>query len=299
MSIRLLKAVPLLLLLLAHPAAAQESDAVEAADTAETPVWETHLMGRLSGSQVGYHNWTEGGVNTLAATSALEGKATGTTPNWQQTHEMRLVFGIVKQDTLALRKAEDVIRLRSTLQYRGNGFFKTLNPTVAVEANSQFAAGYNFKKNPFEDGREPPVKVSDALAPAAFTQSIGLTYNPRPWFNQHVGIASKQTVVTIKRFRPLYNLAPREMVRVELGVESRTRFEKEVFENVRYKSSLGLFAAFNKANVPDLLWENLVAMKVNSWLGVNLEFTTLYDRDLSDAIQVKESLSIGLSFKFV
>ena len=50
---------------------------------------------------------------------------------------------------------------------------------------------------------------------------------------------------------------------------------------------------------PDLRWENLVAMKVNSWLGVNIEFTTIYDQDLSDLLQIKESLSLGFSFRFV
>src|SRR5690606_32457685 len=103
--------------------------------------------------------------------------------------------------------------------------------------------GYNFKENPFQDGRALPVKVSDFLAPATFTESIGLTYNPRAWFSQHLGVGSKQTVVARPFYRRLYNLRPDQPVRVEVGLESRTKFEKEVFENVVVKSSLGLFAA--------------------------------------------------------
>ena len=82
-----------------------------------------------------------------------------------------------------------------------------------------------------------------SLAPATFTESVGLTYDPRPWFTQHVGIGSKQTVVILAYYRPLYNQDRDNPVRVELGLESRTKFEKEVFENVRVRSSLGLFAA--------------------------------------------------------
>src|SRR5690606_38281168 len=103
----------------------------------------------------------EGGVNTLATTAVLEGKAKGMSGPWEQNHEVRLVLGIVKQDTLEVRKAEDLIRIRSSLQYRGDGFFRTINPTLAAEVNTQFASGFNYKRNPFEDGRTPPVKVSD------------------------------------------------------------------------------------------------------------------------------------------
>src|SRR5690606_39770852 len=69
---------------------------------------------------------------------------------------------------------------------------------------------------------------------------IGLTYNPRAWFSQHLGVGSKQTVVARPFYRRLYNLRPDQPVRVEVGLESRTKFEKEVFENVVVKSSLGL-----------------------------------------------------------
>ena len=40
-------------------------------------------------------------------------------------------------------------------------------------------------------------------------------------------------------------------------------------------------------------------MKVNSWLGVNLEVDLLYDRDISSALQVKQIFSIGIAVTII
>lgn len=276
-------------------AQAQEADTLAA-----EPAWNVDVIGKLSGSQAGYRNWQEGGINTLAVTTGLDAKARRTVGNWAQTHEARLAFGLVKQEQSEVRKADDLIRLSAALQYAGAGFFRTFNPTIAIAARSQFAAGFNYDKNPFTgDTRPPPVKVSDFFSPATFTQTVGLAYDPAPWFKQRFGLAAKETVVRIERLRPLYGVPSDRSVRMEVGMESKTEFDREVVENVRLKSSLGLFAAFNKPDLPDLIWENLVAMKVNAWLGVNLEFAALYDRDVSRALQMKEVLSVGVSFVFI
>lgn len=257
--------------------------------------WEMAMVARLSGSQAGYSNWARGGVNSLAVTSGLDWDLSARSASWQQTHNIRLAFGLVKQDTLDLRKAHDEIEHTSSLQYHGNGFFKHFTPTIALQTRTQFAEGLNYKRNPFEDGREPPVKVSDIMSPAIFTQTIGLTYEPTAWFVQRVGVAAKQTMVLIERFRLLYGVPPSRSVFIEIGVESRTRVDRTLAENVRLRSSLGLFAAFNSPDLPDLLWENRMTMKVNDWLSVDLNGDFLYDRDISRAVQIKEVFSLGIS----
>jgi hypothetical protein len=281
------------------PLNAPAQDAPASPDTLVSPAWETELVGSIAVTQAGYSNWAKGGVNSLAFSTGLGGAFARTSPGWHQEHDFRLAFGLVKQDTLELRKADDEIVTSSAVQYRGGGFFKIFNPTFALQSRTQFAPGYNFKKNPFEDGREPPVKVSDFFSPAVFTQTLGLTYDPADWFTQRFGIASKQTVVLIRRFRPIYGVPESGPGLVEVGLESRTEVDREVFQNVRLKSALGLFAAFNKPDMPDLMWENLVEMKVNSWLSVNVQLDLLYDRDISNALQVKEVFMLGISHAFL
>jgi hypothetical protein len=276
-------------LTLTAPAGAQEAPPDSAGG------WDTSLIGKLSASQAGYQNWQEGGLNTLAFTVGTSGTAARTTGRWEQTYEGRLAFGLIKQDTLDVRKADDIIRLGAALKYIGDGFFRTFKPTVAMTVRTQFASGFNYDKDPFGEGADPPVKVSEFLSPGVFTQSLGLTYEPAPWFKQRLGVSAKETVVLVERLRMLYGVDPADPVRYELGMESISEMDREIIENVRWQSKLGLFAAFNQADVPDLLWENLVAMSVNRYLSVNFEFVALYDRDISDAVQLKEVLSLGVS----
>lgn len=273
----------------------QPSSAQTAPDSTKG-LWKSEAIGRLAGSQVGFQNWAEGGVNTLAISLGIDGSSEVDRGGWQQKFAAKLGFGLVKQDTLQFRKAEDLIRLSATFNYNGAGFLDKLHPTAAIQARTQFASGFNFEKNPFGDGRRPPVKVSAFLAPATITQSIGMTYQARPWISQRFGIAGKETIVTIEELRPLYNVDADKSVRYELGLEAFTDFNKEVFKNVLVKSTLGLFAAFNTPESPDLIWENVVNMKVNSWLQVNFEWSVLFDKDVSDQAQLKEVLSVGLSY---
>ena len=279
--------------LIAEPVLAQE--------TAEAPpkAWKTSVIGKVAGTQVGFQDWQGGGVNSLALSTGLEGTATHISGRLEQKHEMKLSFGVVKQDTLDLRKAEDLIWLSSTFVYKGEGFFGKFNPTFSTSVRTQFAEGFNFDTDPISGVRTPPVKVSAFFAPATLQQSFGLRYEPAEWFSQRLGIGAKETVVTIRRFRSLYGVNPQDAVRFEAGIEARTEIDKELVENVHYKSSLGVFAAFNSADNPDLIWENLIAMKVNSWLNVNFEWVGLYDKDVTDKLQLKEVFSIGVAISLI
>jgi hypothetical protein len=274
-----------------------EGEETAAADTTRpsNPLWQSELVAKINGAQSAFSNWVEGGVNTLSFRGGLDGTFQRNEGVWRQVHEVRLGFGMLKQDTLALRKAEDLLRFSSALQYRGDGFFALFNPTIAIALRTQFAPGFNYDRDPLRLERPLPVKVSDFFSPATITQTVGLTYDPAPWFRQRVGIAGKQVVVAIPMLRPLYTVSPDGLARVELGVESRTQVDREVFENVRLRSSLGLFAAFNRPEMPDLMWENLITMRVNSWLVVSAELATLFDRDLSTRVQVKETVSLGVA----
>ena len=293
------------------PAAAQEPDAAveaeaaeEAATDDELPLgaWDLGLTGRLNAAQAAYNNWQEGGLNTITLAAGVAGDAERETTDWIQDYDLRLAYGFIAQDSIGYRKADDVIRLEAGLQYKGRGFFEKFRPTAGFSMRTQFAPGYNYDEVPPEligidppPPLQPPVKVSDFFAPAVFTQTLGLTYEPADWFTQRFGFAAKETAIAIRRLRPLYGNARGEALRFEAGLEARSELERELFENVVLESGLSLFAAFNNPDSPDARWENLVTMKVNDWLGVNFEFVTLYDRDISEDLQLREVLSLGVT----
>ncbi len=237
-------------------------------------------------------------MNTLALTIAFTGRAGRKTENWKQQHAANLAVGFIQQDTLTVRKANDRLHLSSTLRHRGNGFFQTFNPTLATSLRTQFLTEFNHKKNPFSDGREPPVEVSDFLAPATFTQSVGLTYEPAPWISQRLSLGGKEVLVADRNLRALYGLTPGDGFRYDAGLESTTELDRRLFEDVRVQSSLRLFAAFNRDS-PDMLGENLLRLKFNKWFSLDFEFDALYDGDVTRALQVREVISLAASLKML
>ncbi len=288
-----------ILTMLAVPRVAAQVAAQDAVPPEETPSWDRSVIGTVSGSQAGFQNWAGGGVNTLALSLGLNGTATRTEGVWSQKHTLRLTYGVVKQDTLDFRKAEDLIRFTSSLTYNGEGRAILFKPTVAVGVRTQFAPGFNFEKDPLEPDATPPIKVSDMLSPGTFTESVGISWEPAEWFSQRLGVGGKQTVVLIDRLRSRYGVDPDNAVRYEVGIEAFTDIDREVFENVRYKSTLALFAAFNSEDTADMIWENLITMKVNSWLQVNFEWVFLFDEDVRSKMQIKEVFSVGVSYSLL
>lgn len=273
------------LALVALPAQAQDA-------APDTSAWIRSLAGRLSMTQAGFQNWADGGVNSLALSSGVDGKAERTSGVWTQKYELRAGIGVVRQDTLPARKAEDLIVAKASYRYAGDGFSGWFNPVFALSARSQFTAGFDYKA-----AGEP--KVSDFMAPGTFIETIGMTAKPSKWSQMRLGLSSKQTVVAIERLRELYSMKPDESVRVELGLEFVTDIDANLAERIHYTSSLGIFSAFNKPDAPDLIWENLLEMKVNSWLSTNFEWAMLMDKDRSDKLQMREVLSVGIVYHFM
>lgn len=262
--------------------------------------WSTELTGNLSASQASYRNWAEGGVNTFSFSSSLQGEANHTEGPWHQEHDLRLTLGYLKSNGREFRKSDDLIRLDASLIYQGgHGVLQYLEPTVGANVRSQFAPGFDYRQNPFGDDRDPPVRISEFMAPGTFSQNLGLVYDEHNWFTQRVGLGGKQTWVRVPEFRSLYGLQTDQSVRWEIGIEARTEIDRELLENTRIRSSLALFKSFGAAELPDLLWENLLTIDANRWLTTNLELVFLYDADVSRELQLKQVLSLGVSFTLI
>jgi hypothetical protein len=284
-------------LVVGRPAWAQDDEE----PLTEAEGWRTSLIGQLAFNQAAYSNWQEGGLDALAFTASTTGQFTRLLGAFKQTHDARLAFGVVKQDTLQLRKAVDVIRYAFQLQYTGTGDFQ---PTFATDIRTQFTAGFDYEPDaetyPTLADRITPgerLKVSDFFAPATWTQALGITYDPDRWYKARLGFATKETFVLVERLREVYGNAPDEAVRLQAGLDFLAEVQKELFPNVYLTSRLSLFQAFNQLNsaAPDAVFENILQLKVNDWLNTNVEFVALFDKDTIDEIQIKEVLSIGIA----
>lgn len=296
------------LLFLSDPTFAQDAPA-------DTSQWTTDLSGKLSGSQAAYRNWQEGGVNSLAFTTSIDGTAEKRGEHWIQKNQARLAFGILRQDfdqddNSEVRKADDLIRLESTLRYQGEGFFRIFNPTIAGNLRTQFAKGFAFpgQDNPYPDDSPLGGEITDGetrlvsqfFSPAFITESIGLTYEPDEWVSMRLAAASKQTVVLEDQLKVLYDVDLDKSARVEAGAEYALDINRQITEDIRYKSNLNAFFSFNQTeDPPDVLWGNVLQLSVNDYISTELEVTLLYDKNVDDRVQLKEVLSVGVSFNIL
>lgn len=260
----------------------------EAEAEVDSTAWQKSMSALLAGSQASYDNWAEGGINSLAFTASINGTAERNNLNWIQKHELRLALGSLKQDTLEFRKADDLIQYNGTWQYQNDDNFARWHPTGALEFRTQFANGFDY-------GGTSPVKVSAMFSPAIVTETLGFSYNPEDWFSWLIGIAGKQTIVGIEELRPNYGNELDESLRFESGFNTKATVDRDIFENVHLKTGLSVFGAFNNLGNPDIRWENLITMTVNSWLSVGFEFVTFYDKDISSDLQIKQVLSTGVT----
>ena len=287
------RALCCLLALAASPVLAQ-ADTLRAADG-----WRSSLQATLAGNQSSYSNWQEGGVNALAVTSALDGSFDRVVGRVLTTQAVRLAYGVIRQDTLSLRKAQDVARYEATAEVASDN---PIRPSAAFSARTQFASGYDYDPEaeryptlPVVPGQE--LKVSDAFSPLVLSQSFGVAYRPGGGFVARTGLGLKETVVGIERLRPVYGNAIDESVRLEAGLDVELAYEREVMENVTLRSRLTSFQGFGQIGeaAPDALFENVLLLKVNDLLKVTLAADALYDADISSDVQLREVLSVGLS----
>lgn len=274
--------------------------------------WQYDASARLNVAQAAYKNWEEGsGNNSFTLASTLEGQISRRGENWIQAHELRFAIGFLNQEEQEFRKSEDQIHWNSTLRYEGHDFFRLFNPTIAGIFRSQFASGFDYSSNPYEgevpedDPRvnpdlEPPFETSAFFSPAFVTESVGLTYEPVSNFTMRLGVASKQTIVWERDFRVLYGVEEDSRTRVEGGAEFASSVDRNLTENIRYRSQVNVFFSINQAErPPDARWENRVSLQVNDWLSTDLEFVALYDQDITREIQLKETVAIGFSFTLI
>ena len=258
--------------------------------------WVTSAKGKISFTQAGFYRWHDGGVSSLALSVGTTGKAERTGARWSQDHQTHLSYGLVKQNGLEVRKAEDVIHVHLAFSNSGRVFFGSLEPTIAVDIRSQFAPGYHYPKH---DSIRHASRISDFLSPAIVVQTVGINWNPLAIISTKFGLAAKQTFVEDRMLRTRYNVELDRVVRRELGLSNLIEVEADLFANVYLDSELTLFASFNQPERPDLLWETNITMAVNRWLHVNLEYVAKLDRDVARSLQMKELVSLGVSFVLV
>lgn len=277
-------------------------------------------------TQTSLNNWVGGGQNALSLNTlgSFFLRYRRNTTAWDTN--LDLGYGLIKQGNAQMRKNEDKVELNS--KYGKLAFGKVYYAGL-LNFRTQFAPGYDFEKNP------APL-ISRGLAPAYLTLAAGLDFRPNDYFTAFLSpITGKFTIVNDQFLadqgafgvdKAVYDdagnrLKKGERIRSEFGAIMMARFQKDVIKNVNLLTRLSLFDNYTaqnqskRANI-DVNFDALLTMKVNKYLASSVFVALVYDDDVDIPIytnqngeqvqtgagprlQFKETLGIGLSYRFI
>ena len=266
--------------------------------------WKTGGLYNLNFNQAALSNWSAGGDKSALSLSTLlniyafykDGRR-----SWDNT--LLLAYGITNTTSLGTRKTDDRMDLVSKYGYDVG---KKWYLSTLFNFRSQFSAGYNYVD------QNTKVLTSNFLSPGYFLLSLGMDYKPNDNFSLFLSPLTARMIVVGND-----SLAAVGAFGVDSGKHSR--FELGAFASINYKTSLSKTAAYtgrldlfsNYLRRPQdvtLYMTNILAVKVNRLISMNLSVTLIYDNDIRSvhgdgtiggpALQLQEIMGIGLAYQF-
>ncbi|MEX0609748.1 MAG: DUF3078 domain-containing protein [Balneolaceae bacterium] len=253
--------------------------------------WNQSWVAGLNGSQASYSNWSQGGVSSVSGTASSVLSLLYKKGQYGYGFRLNLKYGQSNIKGQGVRKTDDVISIRNRFAYT----FESegdLSAFATAKLETQFARGYEY--DAAVAGGDS--LISDFFAPAYFTESIGIAYQPNDNLTFEGGLGLKHTVVIDDDLAPVYGLDPGNNLRNEVGLTTGISYENEVFDEIVYATSLETFTNFmTSIDKTDVIWKNELVGRINRLVNASFQFELRYDDDFSSEIQLKQVLSAGIS----
>jgi hypothetical protein len=265
--------------------------------------WKVGGLTSLNMSQVSLNNWSAGGKNSIAGTFILQSHFNYKKEKVSWDNNFDLGYGLTQQGDDNPIKTEDKIQFASKYGYAASKYWYY---SALVDFKTQMDAGY----------KDPPVnsvKISELMAPAYLTMSLGMDFKRSENFSVYISpVTTKMTMVLADSLSSVgaYGVSPGDNIRTEYGAYVKmVAKKKDLIKNVDFSTKAEFFS--NLATSPqniDVNWETTFNMKVNEYLSAILSFTMLYDDDTKYVtkdgvergarVQLKQLFGFGLSYKF-
>jgi len=276
----------------------------------EAGKWRVQMESNLGVTQGAYSNhWIGGEAGSLTWVSNFLGKAERQfSPSWFEGNELKLQFGqthtqrLSDKHWLPPQKSADEIRYDGIVRYT-RGWF--VDPYVSVTFESEF------------------LDASDSLAkryinPIDLTEATGLArtlieHPDASLLNTRIGFGLKQRFTAFSDTTDPTHQNTLRMNTNDGGIEwvthlvlgspkkpynfdSRLTIFQALFHSI--SSDLPLPPQDTKWKTATANWDNTLSVSVTKILQVGLAWQLLYDKQLSPYGRFKETLSLGLAYKF-
>jgi hypothetical protein len=198
-------------------------------------------------------------------------------------------------------KSTDLIDLESVLRLTLGGF---VDPFLAARAESQFLDASEVEHKKYVN----PLKLTESAGVARVLiglEELEWTARLGAGLRQHV---NRDVLVDSASFTRETQTAN------DGGLEFVTDFKSILAdERITYTSKLSIFQAlfYSESDEleglpnedywksPDINWENIFTANITNYLMVNLYSQILYDREIDRRGRIKQTLSLGLTYKLI
>ena len=299
------------ILLAAAPAAFAQAPV----DTTTAPPegWVVKSSIGLSLNQSSFNTaWAGDEVGTVSWIATSKSEANNLIAPWADWHNgLLLQFGQTHQQDadrshwMAPLKSADKITYRGALLFKVSSF---LDPFVAFDVDSRF---YDEKTGVGIGGVD--VRDRKLFTPTLFTESAGVARElSKTSYSRIVtrfGGALKETVDRLALF-DVAAASFESRTRTDAGLEwftesrlaakeDRTVFRSElrVFKNLATSEKDPL--ARDHWPALDVDWQNTLTNKIYKWVGFDLFWQILYDKQVNEVGQYKQTLGLAITYQFV
>jgi hypothetical protein len=248
--------------------------------------WQNQMVGNLNFTQNAFsENWGQGGEDSWSWALNINAKFENDQEKFNWANSGRLAYGQASISGQDPRKAADEIKLESVYTYKFGTF---INPYFAATTQTQFTKGFHYS----DSGK---TASSNFFDPGYISESFGIGYKPNNIIKTRLGAAAKQTITD--KYADIY--AGGDKFRNEIGAESVTDLNYKINEQIIYESKLELFTNFKGADEIDTNWDNTFSATVTEYIKVSFNFRLVYDKDVSEKRQLKQTLAVGLAYTFL
>ena len=294
----------------------------------DTSYWKHSGYFGLNGSQTWLSDWQGGGQANVAGNSIFNFQLDYAKGKHAWTTKVDLQYGLIRpgQDHLFKKNIDQIFALS---KYDIDAFGKHWYYAMQADYRSQFASGYTYKNDSIV-GRAK----SDFNSPGYLQLALGLDYKPADYFSATFAPAAGKVTMVNRQYladegaygvdKAVYDasgkmITPGKKTRYEFGGRLIFKFKKDIMQNVNLDSYLDLFSNYfhNPGNVK-VVFNNLVTMKVNKFLTVNIISQMIYDNDITvtrdlnndgnidpskgeykgPRLQLLTTMAIGFGYKF-
>ncbi|HYX07178.1 MAG TPA: DUF3078 domain-containing protein [Bacteroidales bacterium] len=258
------------------------------------PGWKYSGAASLNFSQASLTNWAQGGESSISGLALMAGYADYRSKNSTWENALEINYGLAQRGSEGVRKTDDQLSFSSQYGQRAS---KEWYYSAAINFNTQMFDGFNYPND--------SVKISTFMAPAYLIASLGMEYDPNEDLSLILSpLTGKITFVlddTLSN-QGAFGVSPGDMVRTELGAYFKGNYQKEIIENVVFKTRLTLFSDYKHflATV-DVDWQTSLSMKINDHMSANILANLVYDNDIKfgtggPRIQFKEVFGLGITY---